>query len=148
MKITYCRADLFTTKVGAIMHGCNAQGVMGSGVAAVIRQKYPEAYEAYVRKHQEVGLICGRNQYVRTNGKIIINAITQPNYGRGGFMYASYDAIDRCMESLELGSERRGIKEVAMPRIGAGLGGADWNVVAAIIESRLKTVKPYVYVLD
>jgi O-acetyl-ADP-ribose deacetylase (regulator of RNase III) len=40
------------------------------------------------------------------------------------------------------------ISEIAMPRIGAGLGGGNWNVIEAIIESELTHVKPYVYTLD
>jgi O-acetyl-ADP-ribose deacetylase (regulator of RNase III) len=36
---------------------------------------------------------------------------------------------------------------VAMPQIGAGLGGGDWTVIAAIIESELTDVQPVVYIL-
>jgi hypothetical protein len=38
-------------------------------------------------------------------------------------------------------------EEVAMPMIGSGLAGGDWNIIKAIIEAELKTVKPYVYQL-
>ena len=33
---------------GVIVHGCNAQGVMGSGVAKQLRAKYPEIYVDYL----------------------------------------------------------------------------------------------------
>ena len=34
-----------------------------------------------------------------------------------------------------------------MPLIGAGLGGGDWNVISAIIQSECKDVTPVVYYL-
>jgi len=37
---------------------------------------------------------------------------------------------------------------IAMPKIGAGLAGGDWNVIESIIESELKTVQPIVFTLD
>jgi O-acetyl-ADP-ribose deacetylase (regulator of RNase III) len=52
------------------------------------------------------------------------------------------------MNAINKFNEVYGIDEIAMPQIGAGLGGGDWNVIAAIIESELKNVKPYVYVLE
>jgi len=35
-----------------------------------------------------------------------------------------------------------------MPKIGAGLAGGDWNVIAAIIEEEFTAVQPIVYWLE
>ncbi len=45
MKINYVNGDLFATDIKTIVHGCNAQGVMGSGVAKSIRENFPKAYD-------------------------------------------------------------------------------------------------------
>lgn len=156
MKIEYIKGDLFSTNVKTILHGCNAQGVMGSGVAKIIREKYPKAYERYRKEYerynslamgQVIAVPCGDRQTDPDNFKIIVNAITQEYFGPDGKRYVSYDAVSECLEKVNRFSEVYGITEVAMPQIGAGLGGGDWNVIEAIIESELKTVKPYVYVL-
>ena len=34
--------NLFDTKANIICHQCNCQGVMGSGVAAEVKRRYPE----------------------------------------------------------------------------------------------------------
>jgi hypothetical protein len=34
-----------------------------------------------------------------------------------------------------------------MPQIGAGLGGGDWQVIEAIIESEMTDIQPVVYTL-
>lgn len=157
MQIEYIKGNLFSTTVVTIVHGCNAQGVMGSGVAKTIREAYPKAYDRYRYQFEERGgLILGSNILVPcgdrvndpANFKVIVNAITQEYYGRDGSRYVSYDAVARCMSDINRMSEIYGIAEIAMPQIGAGLGGGDWSVIAAIIESELKHVKPIVYVLE
>lgn len=146
MKIQYVQGDLMKTDCKFILHGCNARGKMNSGVAKAIRQNYPEAYERYIEKYQESGglLTMGTVIAVKSNSKVILNAITQHNYGYDGKRYVSYDAIADAMSVIE----KVGPSAVAMPQIGAGLGGGDWRVIESIIESELKTVIPIVYVFS
>lgn len=144
MKIEYVKGDVLKTHCEFILHGCNAQGVMGAGVAKAIRDEYPFAYDQYREAFTTRGLRLGEIQIVRCMDKTIINAITQLRYGRDGIRYVSYDAVADAMASLE---ETLYGEEVAMPMIGSGLAGGDWNIIKAIIEAELKTVKPYVYQL-
>jgi O-acetyl-ADP-ribose deacetylase (regulator of RNase III) len=146
MKISEIKGDLFKTECVAILHGCNAQGKMGSGVAKIVRDRFPQAYTQYT-KQAKTGLIMGSCQYVRCDDKMIINAITQEFYGYDGRRYASYDAISEAFRDVNHELPRMGITEVAMPMIGAGLGGGSWSVISAIIESELSDVQPYVYIL-
>lgn len=157
MQIEYIKGDLFSTKIKTIVHGCNAQGVMGSGVAKIIKERYPKAFDRYRKQYEQfnhlnmghvIPVPCGDRVNDPDNYKIVVNAITQDFYGRDGSRYVSYDAVAECMKTINRFFEVYGIDEVAMPQIGAGLGGGDWNVIAAIIESELKNVKPYVYVLE
>lgn len=154
MKIEYVEGDLFTTNIPLIVHGCNAQGVMGSGVAKIIRERFPRAYEkyreAYTKGTLELGSIIAVPCYDVKNSNVpvaIVNAITQEFYGRDGKRYVSYDAVAESMSKINRMAEEYEFKAVAMPRIGAGLGGGNWNVIEAIIESELKSVKPFVYAL-
>lgn len=145
MKIQYVKGDLFMTDATHILHGCNAQGVMGSGIARIIRDTYPYAYKCYTERHQIQPWKLGEIQVVQCRDRIIINAITQQFYGKDGIRYVSYDAVANAMKNVE--ENLYGIT-LAMPMIGAGLGGGDWKVIEAIIESELKTVKPIVYYLE
>lgn len=148
MKINYVNGDLFATDIKTIVHGCNAQGVMGSGVAKGIRENFPKAYERYVKEYKlHNHLAMGSITVVPCDNKIIVNAITQEYYGRDGSKYVSYDAVDEVMKAINSMHYVYGIKEIAMPQIGAGLGGGDWKVIEAIIEHRLSLVNPTVYVL-
>jgi len=145
MKIEYIKGDLMTTDIRHIIHGCNAQGVMGSGVAKLIRDKYPSAYTDYNDVYNNTGLELGDIVFSAQNdGKIICNAITQKNFGRrDDTVYVSYWAIAEVFRKIDA----FGIKEIAMPMIGAGLANGDWNVISAIIENTLQKTKPVVYQL-
>jgi O-acetyl-ADP-ribose deacetylase (regulator of RNase III) len=155
--ITYVHQNLLLTPDDIIAHGCNAQGVMGSGVALSIKKAYPKAYDDYVSfcneiihakypvpKSDYMGFVQNSAQ---PNGKIILNCITQDTYGYDGKMYASYDAIDIVMHKIGLGSRAYGYKNVSMPKIGSCRGGLDWDVVEAIIKHRCVGLNVSVYYL-
>jgi O-acetyl-ADP-ribose deacetylase (regulator of RNase III) len=153
MKIQYIQGDLFETSIKVIVHGCNAQGVMGSGVAKIIREKYPRAYNRYSLEYKyENRLDLGKiitvpcPDHSNPNSvRVIVNAITQEFYGYDGRKYVSYDAIASVMSKIDKMFDVYGITKVAMPKIGAGLAGGDWNVISAIIESEMKNIQPVVY---
>ena len=146
MKIKYERGDVFASPYRFILHGCNAQGVMGAGFALQVKKQYPFAYKEYMSIYKEKGLSLGETQFVKCRDRTIINSVTQHHYGRTqGVRYVSYDAIAMSLAMVE---ETLYGETVAMPKIGAGLAGGDWNVIESIIESELKTVQPIVFTLD
>ena len=146
MQIEYVKGDLLQTEVNHIIHGCNSRGVMGSGVAKAMREKYPDAYKDYIFKYNNYGLELGAIIVsVQPDKKVIHNAITQQDYGRDSSrVYVSYWAIAEVFRKIN----SQGIKEIALPKIGAGLANGDWNVISAIIENTLINTKPYVYILE
>jgi O-acetyl-ADP-ribose deacetylase (regulator of RNase III) len=146
MQIEYRKGDLLQTEVKHLIHGCNSKGVMGSGVAKVLREKYPRAYQDYNDSYNSYGLELGTIIVsVQDDGKVIHNAITQKDYGRDNSrVYVSYWAIAEVFRKIN----NWGIKEIAMPKIGAGLAHGDWNVISAIIENTLIITKPIVYELE
>lgn len=148
MKIQYIVGDLFDTDCCIIAHGCNAQGVMGSGVARIVRDWYPEAYEDYRRIADSEGLQLGRVYVTMSKTKLIANMITQDRFGADGKRYVSYDAVAMACESLDKLATKLKIDRVAMPQIGAGLGGGDWKVIEAIIQASFKHTQPVVYLLE
>lgn len=149
MKIQYIKGDMFSTDIQHIVHGCNAQGVMGSGVAAIIRRDFPEAYQSYVKRYQSghISSKLGNIQVIPSQGKTIINAITQDKFG-GPQRHANYEAIALAMEQINNLFYTIPNARVAMPMIGAGLANGDWKVISAIIESELTAVQPVVYHLE
>ncbi len=143
MTLYYIRGDLLETDATYIAHGCNARGVMGSGVALQIKEKFPEAYNIYkseinlatVQYRREAWELLGNVYHAVSNGKVILNLITQVDYGKHPIRYVSYDAIDDCFQVI---FEEMKIPKLAIPKIGAGLGGGDWEIIEMIIKKRIK----------
>ena len=147
MKIEYRKGDLLSTDIPVILHGCNAQGVMGSGVALAIRTTYPLAYKRYIERHRQHPWELGEIQVIPCGNKVIINAITQEYYGKDRRRYVDYNAVKDVMRKVNGIYDVYGYKQLAMPKIGAGLGGGDWAFIETIIESELIDVQPVVYEL-
>ena len=148
MTISYVTGNMLKASEKILLHGCNAQGAMGSGVAKAIRAEHPIAYEVYRKKFDDDGLVMGEVVYATVNEhRIVANGITQKYYGRGG-LFVDYDAINSVMTNVNIFAKEHGIESVAMPLIGAGLGGGSWKTISGIIEDRLIDAQPVVYLID
>jgi O-acetyl-ADP-ribose deacetylase (regulator of RNase III) len=129
--------DITTASVGIIVHGCNAQGVMGSGIALAVKNKYPAAFMDYKAFCTSATLDqrLGKTVFSEVNqGLTIANSITQLNFGKDGKKYVSYKAIQECFLSVA----QRAVSDnhpVHYPIIGAGFGGGDWAIISEIIDT-------------
>ena len=47
--IKHIKRDIFKSGADLICHQVNCQGVMGSGIAKQVREKYPKVYKEYKR---------------------------------------------------------------------------------------------------
>lgn len=139
--ITYLKQDVTTVTNGIIAHGVNCQGVMGSGVARALRDKWPAIYPPYqqlcARAETDVELL-GRVQYVtpRRSDVSIANCFTQVHYGRDGRRYADPEAIEKCLTQVAQSCNQLKLS-LYMPKIGCGLGGLSWETE---IEPMLQTI--------
>lgn len=128
-----------------IVHGCNNQGVMGSGIANMIKRKYLAAYETYMldfrggSSNVQLGHISCAEVAPKLN---IVNAITQQHYGRdSSIRYVSYKAVQTAFSVLAMElSHAHPDKKVMIhyPLIGAGLGGGNWSIIGDIINKELE----------
>lgn len=95
--------DVTSPLRGIIGHGVNCQGVMGSGVALAIRNKFPEAYHRYVElcNNTKPEWLLGTTQLVQVSENLYIaNMFTQLNYGGDGKQYAELHAVRDSVDSL------------------------------------------------
>jgi len=148
MKVQYILSNIATAKEPVIAHGCNAQGVMGAGVAKALRNTFPKIYPKYRKAYDEGELNLGDVIWVDTEGKLFANCITQKYYGRDGSRYVSYNAVRACMYNINEKCKNLGITTLAMPMIGSSLGGGDWFEIKKIVEKVLTDVEPRVYLID
>jgi O-acetyl-ADP-ribose deacetylase (regulator of RNase III) len=153
--IKYVRGDLLETSLNIIAHSCNAQGVMGSGVAKAIRDKYPEVYDKYKQTcksdmqlqylyESDTKLLGKIDAVLVDTDKFVINIYGQNEYLPRNVRHTNYEALSRAFQTIK---EEFPDEDIAMPKIGCGLGGGDWKVVSAIIESVFDDRDVYIYEL-
>jgi O-acetyl-ADP-ribose deacetylase (regulator of RNase III) len=148
MSIKTIVGDLLSETTGIIVHGCNAQGAMNSGIAKQIRTKYPQVYRDYILCHQTAGLKLGDIITTQVASDLyVVSGITQEFYGRDPEMvYVNYDAIRSVFKKVR----PLAISEclpVKFPTVGGGLGGGHWLTIQGIIEACLCTsVETFLFV--
>ena len=130
-KLTLVNRDILKTKYGFIVHQVNCQGVMGSGLAKSIKEKWPIVFENY-KKIQVMR--PGMVQTVRVNDTkekyplYVINLFGQDSYGRFG-KFTEYFAVRSALKKIK---KLREGKLMDIPiyfpyKIGCNRGGGDWN---------------------
>lgn len=131
----YVTGDLVkdAEKYDVIVHGCNCFHTMNSGIAPQIRKKFPEAYFVDCSTSYGNTEKLGTISYTLHTTPIVVNAYTQFNYSKHK-INIDYDAVEKCMENIKLNFSG---KKIALPQIGAGLAGGDWNIIEKIIKSKL-----------
>ncbi len=144
--------NVLNVKSGIIVHGCNAWGVMGSGVALGVKTLYPGAFFTYRKAFEqridegftnlELGSITFHkvdfNPTFSKDSKIIVNGVTQINYGRDkNIVYVDYPAMREVFKKVNDLALSFGIEEVHFPLIGCGLANGDWDIVSKIIDEEL-----------
>jgi O-acetyl-ADP-ribose deacetylase (regulator of RNase III) len=123
--------DVFTTDARYIGHGVNCDGKMGAGIAAQVRKKFPNTHDRYVRLCEAGNIGTGDVFACPENDKVIVNLFTQDRPGANAryewVFNACYDAAKKIMLA---GKDTR----MAIPQIGAGIGGLEWYRVATILD--------------
>lgn len=141
MEIVYKKGNLLDAQTNVIAHQVNCQGVMGSGVAKQIKEKWPDVFAQYNYHTTMLENAClGNCQMVQINkSQFVANLFGQRYYGRENLRYTSYDGIYDALAKLQVYMDNRNCNSVAFPyKMSSDRGGADWNVILAMIESVFK----------
>ncbi len=126
-------ADILSVASGIIGHQVNCQGVMGSGLARQIKDRYPVVYEKYaklVNDTPDKSSLLGVIQPVRVSDDLFVyNLFGQLRYGRDE-RHTDYEALRVIAQKLK---ERQ--VQIHLPfGLGCGNGGGDWEVVSQIFS--------------
>lgn len=138
--IEYRQLDLLMIECGVVAHGCNCQGVMGAGLAKVLREQYPSIFKEYTTlcTNKSPEELLGRAQMVSVSKNLMIaNCFTQLSYGRDK-THAEANAVYDALYSLcDWMKSRREFGTVYLPKIGCGLGGLNWELD---VEPRVRSL--------
>lgn len=135
--IEYPSGDILQCEANALVNTVNCVGVMGRGIALQFKNVYPENFKAYEAACKHEAVQPGR-MFVFETGQLtlprfIINFPAKRHW-RGK---SRIEDIDAGLVDLVNVIRDKGIRSIAIPPLGAGLGGLDWNEVRPRIERAL-----------
>ena len=135
--ITYKTGDILAEAAEALVNTVNCVGVMGRGVALQFKRAFPENFKAYAArcKHDEMrpGHVFVFETGAMVPPRYIINFPTKRHW-RGK---SRLEDIESGLESLAEEIRSRGIRSIAIPPLGSGLGGLHWPSVRTRMEEFL-----------
>ena len=128
--------DILSEQADALVNTVNCVGVMGRGVALQFKKHFPNNYKDYKTACNREAVKPGQI-FVHETGKLypryIFNFPTKRHW-RGK---SKIEDIESGMISLVSEIKRLNISSIAIPALGCGLGGLNWNEVLPIIEKHL-----------
>ncbi|MGA2591864.1 MAG: macro domain-containing protein [Bryobacteraceae bacterium] len=127
--IEITHGDILTANTEALVNTVNCVGVMGRGIALQFRKAFPENFKVYEaacgREEVRPGKMLVFETGLMTGPRYIINFPTKRHWkGR-----SQMRDIDAGLPTLIEEIKTRGIRSVAVPPLGCGLGGLDWSEV-------------------
>lgn len=146
--ITYKQGNILDAPAEALVNTVNTVGVMGKGIALQFKNTFPENYKAYLDAVKEKKIQTGKVQVVHVHDvkgvKYVINFPTKAHW-----RYPSrINWIQTGLQDLRQQILAHDIKSIAIPPLGCGNGGLNWDEVRPIIETSLKDLPVEVMIYE
>jgi O-acetyl-ADP-ribose deacetylase (regulator of RNase III) len=146
--IHYTKGNLLNSKAHALVNTVNTMGVMGKGIALQFKEAYPENFRLYRDACKEGKLQVGNLLIVKEldiqGERVIINFPTKTKW----WLKSDYSYIESGLQALVRAITENGLRSVAIPPLGCGLGGLKWEKVRLMIERYLGDVDADIYVYE
>jgi len=145
--IQYKNDNLLESEAEALVNTVNTVGIMGKGIALQFKNQYPNNYKLYKQacklNEVKVGKMFVTEESSLLGGKkTIINFPTKTDWRKP----SEYEYIELGLRDLVEIIKEKKIKSVAIPPLGAGNGGLDWNRVKTLMEQYLKDIDCTIFI--
>ena len=132
---------LINGDIDLLIHVCNDQHKMGSGIALEIKNKIPDAFTAYINASHNLGTIS----FGWTETGFVCNMVAQKGYGKG-IRHLNYAALAECLNKLPKVIK---VQTIGLPyKMGADRAGGDWEIVLEMVSYFLKDFDVVIYELE
>ena len=140
--------DMFFSTLQTLTISVNTVGVMGKGLASRAKYQFPDAYVRYQDACKRGWLRPGKPYLYKREASLDLALADEPamltNANRQTwFLFfptkrhwrerSRLDDIEKGLQWIEQNYRSEGIKSLAMPALGCGLGGLDWAVVGPLM---------------
>lgn len=135
--ITYTKGNLLDAPVEALVNTVNTVGVMGKGIALMFKERFPKNMSEYAKACKEDRVQTGIMFVTKTDELMgprwIINFPTKQHW-KGK---SKIEWIESGLKDLRKFLIENDIRSIAIPPLGSGNGGLEWQTVKLKIEKEL-----------
>ena len=142
--IIYHRTSMLDSAAQTVVNTVNCVGVMGKGLAAEFKARYPDMFTAYKRICDSKLLEPGKLWLWKADDQWVLNFPTKKHWRSP----SRIDWIETGLAKFCDHYERLGIEEIAFPKLGCGNGNLDWDLVRPVMERYLDPLPITVFVHD
>jgi O-acetyl-ADP-ribose deacetylase (regulator of RNase III) len=137
--IRFVTGDLLKADAEALVNTVNTVGVMGKGIALQFKGAFPFNNKVYIEACKYKALAPGIllpvwDTNLLYGRKLVINFPTKTHWRQP----SKYEYISAGLKALRELIIKENIKSIAIPPLGAGNGGLDWNTVKPMIALALE----------
>ncbi len=135
--ISCLRGNLLDDDAQALVNTVNTVGVMGKGIALQFKQRFPANYAAYAQACK-LGQVKTGRIFVTEPGELagprwVVNFPTKQHWRDPSRLEWVVDGLQDLRSFLVSNA----VPSIALPALGAGLGGLPWAAVCGHIEAAL-----------
>ena len=127
------QGNLFVEETEALVNPVNCVGVMGKGLALQFKQTFPDNFQQYKTACKTGQVEPGKMFTVKTDNSLppqyIINFPTKRHWRSKSRL----DDIKMGITALVAEAQHLEIDSIAIPALGCGHGGLEWDVVKPLI---------------
>lgn len=139
--IEFAQGNLLRAPVEALVNTVNTEGIMGKGIALQFKQAFPEMFKAYEDACKAGEVRLGLVHIFDLGGLVggprwIINFPTKGHWRSRSRLADIESGLADLVENIH----RLGIRSIAVPPLGCGHGGLDWQDVRPRIEAAFAAI--------
>jgi len=147
--IRYITGNIMDSSAEALVNTVNTVGVMGKGIALQFKRAFPHNFEVYENTCITGRLTTGKILAVKDNEllmgeRLIINFPTKRHWK----MPSKYEYVESGLIALVSYLRDNPVKSIAIPALGCGNGGLEWQKVKLLIEQHLVGLDMAIWVYE
>jgi len=147
--IQFVKGNILESQAKALVNTVNIDGVMGKGIALQFKKAFPHNFKVYENACKEAKIKIGKLLLVRDKSllggeKIVINFPTKTTWRKP----SEYTYIEEGLKDLVTIIENEKIPSIAIPPLGAGQGGLNWDKVKLLLQNYLEGVNAEIFIYE
>lgn len=135
--IKFVTGDIFASNADCLINTVNCEGVMGKGIAYQFKIRFPQNNLEYIKACEAGELKVNTIHYYKEDGIWIVNFPTKNKWREK----SKIDYIEKGLDQLIKFIMEYNPQIIAIPPLGCGNGGLNWNIVKNIIIEKLQNIE-------